>query len=200
MRKTRLLFSLKKNSLLQSAVILIVFYYLRLPLLAAGGCELNDPERDVKLLFPESTGFRTFYISVAESSGPELLRKIESRLKDKFAGLFETIDVPYTVYEIYKKNELIGYIHGVNQKGRYGGLQVFLALTPDGEIRGFYLQKFTGRGAKQFRVTEFAHQFKSLRLVDFDNYHPAQGVEEPPRKISQIKNPAPEASDDFRLS
>jgi len=198
MRKTRLLFSLRKNPFLQSAVILIVFYYLRLPLLAAVGCDLNDPERDVKLLFPESTGFRTFYVSVAESGGPELLRQIEGRLKDKFSGLFETIDVPYTVYEIYQKNELIGYIHGVNQKGRYGGLQVFLALTPDGEIRGFYLQKFTGRGAKQFRAAEFANQFKSLRLGDFDNYNPAQGVEEPPGKISQIKNPVPEAVDDFR--
>jgi len=35
-------------------------------------------------------------------------------------------------------------------------------------------------------------------LSDFDNYNPAQGLEEPPGKISQIKNPVLEAVDDFR--
>ena len=63
-----------------------------------------------------------------EKGGEALLRKIEARLGDPFKGLFETADVPYTMYQIFKGTELIGYIHGVNQKGQYGGIQVFLAL------------------------------------------------------------------------
>ena len=97
-------------------------------LYAAVGCDLNDPDRDVKRLFPESTGYKTLYVSIAKKGGDELLRLIEARLGDKFKGLFETSDVPYTMYEIYKGADLVGYIHGVNQKGTYGGLQVFLAL------------------------------------------------------------------------
>lgn len=171
---------------------------VNLPLSGAVGCDLNDPARDIKMLFPQSTGFRTFYVSVADSGGQKLLEKIENRLGDRFSGLFETIDVPYTVYEIYKNNELIGYVHGVNQKGRYGGIQVFLALTPSGEILSFYVQKFTGRGAREFRSPQFSAQFVGLKLQDFDNYQVQSRQEIPPGPISQIKNPVPDSEDDFR--
>ena len=30
---------------------------------AAVGCDLNDPDRDVARLFPESTGYKTIYTS-----------------------------------------------------------------------------------------------------------------------------------------
>ncbi|MEN6312460.1 MAG: hypothetical protein ABFD80_13100, partial [Acidobacteriota bacterium] len=108
------------------AVIAAAFFILAAAsvLRAAVGCDLNDPDRDVKRLFPESTGYKTLYVSIARKGGDALLREIEARLGDKFKGLFETADVPYTMYEIYKGSELIGFIHGVNQKGTYGGLQV----------------------------------------------------------------------------
>lgn len=186
---------------LMAMVISLVFTLAAtrpLPLQAAVGCDLNDPGRDVKLLFPESTGFRTFYVSVKDSGGQPLLEKIERALGDRFTGLYETIDVPYTVYEIYRGQEVIGYIHGVNQKGRYGGIQVFLALTPTGTIRGFYVQKITGRGSRQFRSPEFGAQFAGLKLKDFTGYQVQAAVETPPGPVSRIKNPAPEAEDDFR--
>ena len=72
---------------------------------AAVGCDLNDPDRDVKRLFPGSTGFKTLYVSISKKGGDELLKKIEARLGDRFTGLFETADVPYTMYEIYKGAE-----------------------------------------------------------------------------------------------
>ena len=80
--------------------------------------------------------------------GEALLREIEKRLGDQFKGLYETVDVPYTMYQIYKGDALIGYIHGVNQKGHYGGIQVFLALDLEGTIKAFYLQKLTSKAAK----------------------------------------------------
>lgn len=181
-------------------VFLVIIFILLLPVRieAAVGCDLNNPDRDVRRLFPESTGYKTIYVSVAKKGGPEMLRRIEARLQDSFKGLYETIDVPYTMYEIYKGQELIGYIHGVNQKGRYGGIQVFLALTRDGVIKGFYVQKFTGKSAGYFRSQEFASQFQGLTLKDFSQYNPAAGSEIPPGKISHIKNLAVESEDDFR--
>ncbi len=168
------------------------------PLLAAVGCDLNDPDRDVRRLFPGSTGYRTEYVSVAKSGGAVMLERIETRLGDKFKGLFENMDVAYTMYRIYKGDKLIGYIHGVNQKGHYGGIQVFLALDEAGVIKAFYVQKFTGSTGKAFRSEEFGRQFLGLTLKDFSGYSPATGREVPPGRISRITNPAPGAEDDFR--
>ena len=183
-----------------TALVLVAWLtaLIHLPLSGAVGCDLNDPDRDIKVLFPESSNYRTFYISVKDSGGQPLLEKIEQMLGDRFTGLYETIDVPYTVYEIYRGTEIIGYVHGVNQKGRYGGIQVFLALTPKGEIRGFYVQKITSRGSRQFRSREFGAQFIGLKLEDFANYQVKSGIENPPGPISRLKNPVPEAEDDFR--
>ena len=171
-----------------------------LTLYAAVGCDLNDPDRDVKRLFPESTGYKTLYVSITKRGGEELLRKIEARLGDKFKGLFETADVPYTMYEIHKGADLVGYIHGVNQKGTYGGLQVFLALDLKGIIRGFYFQKLTSRAAKAFRVPAFGDQFLGLSLEDFYRYDVATGKEEPSGPVSRIKNPDPASEQDFRAT
>lgn len=167
---------------------------------AAVGCDLNDPDRDVKRLFPGSTGYKTLYVSIAKKGGDDLLKKIEARLGDRFTGLFETADVPYTMYEVTKGADLIGYIHGVNQKGTYGGIQVFLALDTAGTIRGFYFQKLTSRAAKAFRTLSFGEQFHGLSLEDFYKYDVVSGTEDPAGPISRIKNPDPASEKDFRAA
>ena len=143
---------------------------------AAVGCDLNDPDRDVKRLFPDSTGYRTAYLSVGKTGGESLLRQVEERLCDKFSGIYETMDVPYTVYTILKGKDTIGYIHGINQKGQYGGLQVFLAFDATGTISDFYYQRLTGKDAAAMRTPEFAAQFKGLSLADFASYNPVTRV------------------------
>lgn len=166
---------------------------------AAVGCDLNDPDRDVRRLFPTYTGYKTEYVSIARKGGAELLNQIEQRLGDSFKGLYENIDIPYTMYRIYKGQELIGYIHGVNQKGHYGGIQVFLALDAKGNILAFYIQKLTSRDASKFRSAQFGQQFVGLTLRDFYNYDPVTGRETPSGKVSRINNPAPNSEDDFKV-
>lgn len=168
--------------------------------LAAVGCELNDPDRDVARLFPESTGYKTHYLSLDKKGGQELLHQIEQRLGDQFQGLFETIDIPYTIYEIYRGTDTIGYIHGVNQKGKHGGLQVFLTFNVEGVITSFYYQKLTSKAAKQLRAPDFGQQFVGLSLRDFYNYNVVTGQEKVPGRVSAITNPAPEAENDFRAT
>ncbi|MDH4198199.1 MAG: hypothetical protein OEW05_12360 [Candidatus Aminicenantes bacterium] len=169
-------------------------------LYAAVGCDLNDPDRDVKRLFPESTSYKTLYVSIAKKGGEPLLRKVEARLGDTFKGLYETADVPYTMYQIFRGEELIGFIHGVNQKGQYGGIQVFLALDAKGVIRGFYFQKLTSKAAKLFREPAFGAQFVGLSLKDFEAYNVATGTEDPSGRVSRIKNPDPGSESDFRAA
>lgn len=168
------------------------------PALGAVGCDLNDPDRDVARLFPASTGYKTQYLSVKTAGGEKMLARIEERLGDKFKGLYETIDVPYTIYEIYKGKERIGYIHGVNQKGEYGGIQVFLALGLDRKIKSFYIQKLTSRAAKELRAKSFAAQFEGLSLADFAGYDPVSGKAPAASPVADLKAPSAAAEKDFR--
>jgi len=184
----------------RKTIAFLTLLSLTAALYAAVGCDLNDPDRDVKRLFPESTGFKTRYVSIDRKGGEALLREIEKRLGEPFQGLYETADVPYTMYEITKGDVLIGYIHGVNQKGKYGGLQVFLALDTQGTIRSFYFQKLTSKAAKAFREPAFGKQFEGLSLEDFYAYDVVSGAEMPTGRVSRILNPAPEAESDFRAA
>jgi len=162
----------------------------------AVGCDLNDPDRDVRRLFPGSTGYRTIYTSIAQRGGEPLRKKVETRLGDTFRGLYETIDVPYTIYEILAGKKRIGYIHGVNEKGQFGGIQVFLALDLEGRITAFYIQKITSRAGAELRTAAFGKQFLGLTLKDFDAYDVASGKAS--GRTEAIRNPAPAAAVDFR--
>jgi hypothetical protein len=164
----------------------------------AVGCDLNDPDRDVARLFPESTGYKTIYTSILQKGGEPLLKKVETRLGEKFRGIYETIDVPYTIYEIFTQKKKVGYIHGVNQKGQFGGIQVFLVLNLEGRIRGFYIQKMTSQYAGKLRDAKFGKQFIGLTLKDFENYDVISGKGS--GKVESIKNPALEAEADFQAA
>lgn len=166
--------------------------------LAAVGCDLNDPDRDVPRLFSGATGYKTIYMSVAKKGGDKLLKTIEEQLGDTFKGLYETPDVPYTIYEVYEGKTKVGYIHGVNHKGQFGGIQVFLALELDGTIRSFYIQKLTSRYAAELRNPAFGKHFAGLKLEDFAGYDVVSGKGH--GKAAGIVNPAPEAEIDFRAS
>jgi hypothetical protein len=189
---------------IRSAICIEIFLMLLFVLIshrgawAAVGCDLNDPDRDVARLFPESTGYKTQYVSIDRKGGQPLLTKIETRLGDKFHGIYETIDVPYTIYEIFAHKKKIGYIHGVNEKGQFGGIQVFLVLDLEGRVRGFYIQKMTSRYAGKLRDANFGKQFIGLTIKDFDLYDVISGKAS--GKVEAIKNPVPEAETDFRAA
>jgi hypothetical protein len=195
---------ISKKKWIRSAICTEIFLMLLFVLIGhrgawgAVGCDLNDPDRDVARLFPESTGYKTQYVSIDRKGGQPLLTKVETRLGDKFRGIYETIDVPYTIYEIFAQKKKIGYIHGVNEKGQFGGIQVFLVLDLEGRIRGFYIQKMTSRYAAKLRDANFGKQFIGLTIKDFDFYDVISGKAS--GKVEAIKNPAPEAETDFRAA
>jgi hypothetical protein len=161
---------------------------------AAVNCELNNPTNDVPRLFPESTSFKTVYFSFAHRGGDPLLRKVESRLGG-MPALYNPLNVPYTLYEIYKDKKKIGYIHGVNQKGQFGVLEVFVSLDMEGMIKAFYIQRIAGPMGKRYTSPKFGRQFVGLTLKDFERYDTVSGKGS--GKVAVIENPAPEAVTDF---
>jgi hypothetical protein len=183
---------------MKKIVIIAILFILAAPrVYAAIGCDLNDPDRDVKRLFPGSTGYKTIYLSIDRAGGKPLLARIEKRLGDTFHGLYETIEVPYTLYEVYRGKEKIGYVHGVNQKGQYGGIQVFLSLDLNGIIRAFYIQKLTSRQGALLRSASFGSQFVGLSLADFRQYEVVTGAVKGQSRVAAVRNPAPGAEQDF---
>jgi len=134
---------------------------------AAVGCTLNDPDRDIKRLFPAATNYKTEFITIKERGDKKLAEEIESKLKDKLEPVYESLDVPYAYYTVLKKKEVTGYVHGVNQKGMYGGLQIILATDPNGVIVDCYYQKITSPESKKFKDKKFTGKFVGLSLADF---------------------------------
>ena len=158
---------------------------------AATGCDLNNPDRDVPRIFPGSTR----YVAKYRSPTPMELAAIVAQLDERFRAIYDPLSVPYTIYEIYRGDEKVGYIHGVNQKGQFGGLQVFVALDLAGTIRSFYIQKMVGRSVAKFRDGQFGKAFIGISLKDFQKYDPVDGKGSGP--LAAIANPAPDMETDF---
>lgn len=180
------------NACVKTLVLALIGVFLHaMPAWAATGCDLNSPDRDVPRLFPESSRYTSRYLSLR----PDQLEHVVARLGEGFRAIYDPLDVPYTLYDIYAGNEKIGYIHGVNQKGQFGGIQVFVSLDTEGRIKSFYIQKITGPSVGEFRKASFGKQFVGISIKDFDTYDPVSGKGS--GKIAKIRNPVPDMETDF---
>ncbi len=159
-------------------------------LFAAIGCSLNDPDRDIKRLFPDATNYKTDFISIKDTGGQPLADEIQQKLGDKFEPVYETLDAPYAFYTVLKNNKLLGYVHGVNQKGRFGGMQLVVTTDPNGVIIDFFYQRLSSPEAKKFRDPNFTKQFIGLTLADFYRHKPQD----------KIKDPAEKSNSDFKAT
>ncbi len=155
------------KKILKTLLVFAILIFFAEVAYAAVGCSLNDPDRDVKRIFPESTGYKTTFITIKEKGGEALKKEIEDKLKDKLEPVYENIDVPYSFYTILKGKEAIGYIHGVNQKGKYGGIQLIIATDTKGKIINFYYQRMSSPEAGKFMDAKFTSKFNGLTLDDF---------------------------------
>lgn len=180
------------NACVKTLVLALIGVFLHaMPAWAATGCDLNSPDRDVPRLFPESSRYTSRYLSLR----PDQLEHVVARLGEAFRAIYDPLDVPYTLYDIYAGNEKIGYIHGVNQKGQFGGIQVFVSLDTEGRIKSFYIQKITGPSVGEFRKASFGKQFVGISIKDFDTYDPVSGKGS--GKVAKIRNPVPDMETDF---
>jgi hypothetical protein len=155
---------------------------------AAVGCSLNDPDRDVKRIFPDSTGYKTTFVTIKEKGGEVLKKEVEKELADKLEPVYESLDVPYAFYTVLKGKDPIGYIHGVNQKGKYGGMQLIVATDVSGKIVNFYYQKMSSPEAGTFMASTFTSQFHGLALDDFIKGNVS------------VSDPSANSPDDFRAT
>ena len=155
---------------------------------AAIGCSLDDPDRDVQRIFPQSSGYKTVIVTIKEIGGEALQKQIEERLGDRFDSVYESLDVPYAYYTVLKGKDVIGYVHGINQKGKFGILQLVAAIDTQGRIQALYFQKISSPEAAKFKDSVFTDKFKGLSLDDFT------------KRVSQITDPSLNSPEDFRAT
>jgi hypothetical protein len=181
------------------ALCALFFMSFHARVFAAIGCSLDEPDRDVKRLFPDSSGYKTTFITLKEIGGEPLKSELEAKLGDKFDQVYENMDVPYAYYTVLKGKEPIGYIHGVNQKGKFGVLQLVLAVNLDGKIRDLYYQKISSPESAKFRASGFTGQFKDLGLADFAGYD-VSGKSPLNGRLAKISDPSQTSSEDFKAT
>jgi hypothetical protein len=178
---------------------LLFLFSLQVNSFAAVGCSLDDPDRDVQRLFPESSGYLTKFLTLKEIGGAALRDKVEERLGDKFDPVYEDLDVPYAYYTILKGKDPIGYIHGVNQKGKFGVLQIVIATDLHEKIIAFYYQRISSPESSKFRSSKFTDQFKGLTLDDFYKYNVLDSkLSEGP--VAKIVDSSANSPEDFRAT
>lgn len=120
-------------------------------------CAFRNPDRDVYILFPEATGYRSI-MKVLDSEGK---KKIE-----EFLGQPLDYDESgeHTFYLILKGEEIIGIIRPHAERGRYGIVEMIWAITLDGKIIDFTIQRSRERGTRKLKSEEFHKQFRDKSL------------------------------------
>ncbi|MDY6862022.1 MAG: hypothetical protein SV062_03430 [Thermodesulfobacteriota bacterium] len=180
--------------------VILIFLPVEISM-AAMGCTLRNPDRDIRRFFPSYTGYKTSFLTIWEIGGVQLFKEIEQKLGDRFEPVYETIDVPYACYTIFQKKEIMGYMHGVNQKGEFGGMQLILATDGKGKILNFYYQSLTGPDRKLFKDKKFTELFKGLTMSDFYLYDPVKGkATDIKNPLTRIKNPGKRNDIDFKAT
>src|SRR5262249_16333054 len=163
------------NSILTTLAVMLAAVQ---PAHAAIGCTLSNPAEDLKYLYPEMSTYKEEVRNLSTmADGEQWYQRLRERLGSDLDPVYETFETLYTLYTVFKGQELIGLVHGVNVPGKGGVIQVFLSLDPkSGEIRNFFFQRLESPIAKDLRKKEFREQFKGATLADFYKHDYYQAV------------------------
>lgn len=167
---------------------------------AAVGCTLSNPARDLKSLFPEMTSYREDVKELPKfPQGRDLYEALKVRVGGDLDPVYEAFETPYTLYSVFKGEERVGYVHGVNVPGRGGVIQVFVSADPaTAAISKLFFQRLESPGGAALRSKETREQFAGLSLADFykHDYYAAVEPGSASDKVAQLKPPAalPEAA------
>lgn len=160
---------------------------------AAVGCTLSNPANDLKYLFPSMTTYREEARQLdTMQGGKEMFEALKKRIGSDLDPVYETYETPYTLYTVYKGEEVIGVVHGVNVPGKGGVIQIFLSMDPKtAAIRQLVFQRLESPAARVLKAKEFRGQFEGFTLADFykHDYFAAADPKSEKDKVGRIANP-----------
>ena len=164
------------------------------PVFAAIGCTLANPARDLKTLYPNMMSYREDVKELAKlPDGRAAYDALRERVGGDLDPVYEAFDVPYTLYSVFRGEDKIGYVHGVNVSGRGGVIQVFLAVDPETAAIGrMFYQRLKSPGVAALRSPAATGQFAGLSLADFYK-HDYFAAADPGNEADRVGNLAPPA-------
>ena len=133
---------------------------------AAVGCSLNNPDEDIQRFFPEMTSYRVHFVSL-KTQNPQGLSELERHLETPLDPVFETENVPYSLYIVEGPKSRLGYVLGANNRGAHSSIQVIAALDDSGELLEVYLQRIRSPEAEKFKGEDFLQALSAHSLQEF---------------------------------
>jgi len=127
------------------------------------GCSLANPDQDIPRFFPDMLSYRVHFLSF-QRQAPEKLKALEIGLQSPLDSIFETLDVPYTLYVVEGKEGRLGYVFGANNRGAHSSIQLIAALNAEGKLQELYLQRIRSPEAAAFRSSEFLEALTQIGL------------------------------------
>ena len=165
---------------------------------AATGCSLSNPEEDIAAFFPEMESYTTHYVSF-ERQSPSSWNSLPSLLGDPLDPVWETIDVPYALYSVNGPSGLLGYVFGVNQRGRYSNIQVIAAVDSSLQPIEIRLQKIRSPVYRRFQKEDFLRSLAARPLRDYLGFSDCYRSKNPDCDNLPIDDPTDgEGTVDFR--
>ena len=133
---------------------------------AAVGCSLANPEEDIRRFFPDMTDFTTQYLTYRVQA-PKDHGRMGRLLGSRLDPVYETVDVPYTLYSVAASSKPVGYVFGANQRGRYSNIQVIAVTDARVELQKVYLQKIRSPAWEAFRSEAFSEALSGVPFGDY---------------------------------
>jgi len=139
------------------------------PAHAVIGCSLNNPDADIARFFPEMQSYRVHYLSF-QKQNPNGLAALEKELQTPLDPVFETQEIPYSLYVVEDGQEILGYVFGANNRGAHSSIQVIAILDDQLKLQEIYLQRIRSPDAKAFQSTVFLEALSKIPLKDFTGF------------------------------
>jgi hypothetical protein len=95
-------------------------------------CPWRDPEADLRVWFPDATGYRT---ETRILSGKRL------ELAKRLQRMPEPGDNALQIHRVYRDSVDLGAVLTRRVKGEWGAIELVVALTDEGRVRGVRLQR-----------------------------------------------------------
>ena len=137
---------------------------------AAVGCSLANPDSDIRRFFPSMSHYVVNYISF-ENQNPRGLLQLEAALGDELDPVYETADVPFTLYTVDGDQGRLGYVFGANQRGEFSNIQVIVVANPDLSLREIYIQRLRSPSWELLQGDTFLDSLSAIPLEDFPKFH-----------------------------
>jgi|GEM_PF-190530 len=149
--------------------LLITLLVCAKPAHAVIGCSLNNPDADIARFFPGMQSYRVHYLSF-KNQNPNGLAALEKELQTPLDPVFETQEIPYSLYVVEGEQGALGYVFGANNRGAHSSIQVIAILNRQLKLQEIYLQRIRSPDAKVFQSPVFLEALSKIALQDFKGF------------------------------